>query len=253
MPRAERSAFAVVMTLLMSTTLFAPACLATKNSGPDGSSCSSGDDCKSKACREGQCGGSSCHPAGGTSSDCSEGWLCKHHEPDPISGFFGSSGSDSCSPTCGHCPEHWSCADGAKPGTICTYDYSWSYPKVVIDQPAHADGGAAVITPNQEVTFHATVSSPSNTDFKSVTWTFEDGPPVTGVEVKHTFPPRGHVEVTTVSVEAIDAQSRSGRATLAITLCGLANDTCDLGPNGEDTSCCGGLHCVTDQGNARCK
>jgi hypothetical protein len=253
MPEAERRTFVAVVSLLAGALLFAPACLATKNAGPDGSSCSASDDCKSKSCQQGQCSGSSCHPAGGPSTDCSEGWLCKHYDADAISSFFGASGSDSCAPTCGHCPEHWSCTDGARPGTICTYDYTWQNPKVVIDQPVHPDGGAAVVTPNQEVKFHATVSSPSHTDFKSVTWTFADTPAVTGVEAKHTFPPTGAVNVTTVSVEAVDMQYRSTRATVTITVCGLAGDQCGLGTTEDFKTCCGGLSCVYDQGNARCQ
>src|SRR5262245_37159358 len=76
----------------------------------DGASCEKNDECKSGVCREGFCSGSKCKTS--DSSSCGSGWKCVHSSPDPISGFFGASGSDSCRPLCGNCPGNMYCEKG---------------------------------------------------------------------------------------------------------------------------------------------
>src|SRR5215470_11633960 len=116
------------------------ACL-TKSS--DGGSCSSGSDCKSGRCTpDGVCGGSDC--SCGTekcttdpSSDCESGWLCAHYAADPITGFFGASGGNACTPTCGSCPAGTYCAEGGQPGkTLCSSGKQ--PPAVTIEGPSEA-------------------------------------------------------------------------------------------------------------------
>jgi hypothetical protein len=105
------------LVALVSVVL-AAACL-PKTDQADGSSCAKDSECKSSRCFEGFCAGSSCKPS--DSSSCEEGWKCTHSGPDPITGFFGSDGSDTCSPTCGHCPGNSHCPKDAPAGAICSF------------------------------------------------------------------------------------------------------------------------------------
>jgi hypothetical protein len=105
------------LAALVSVAL-AAACL-PKTDQADGSSCAKDSECKSSRCFDGFCAGSRCKPS--DSSSCDEGWKCVHSAPDPITGFFGSDGSDTCSPTCGHCPGNSHCPKDAPAGAICSF------------------------------------------------------------------------------------------------------------------------------------
>lgn len=109
------------MTLAWScvfVAMVAPGCLLL-SPGADGESCVESRDCDSSNCNQGYCGGSDCSEDDGV---CREGWKCTHFGADPITGFFGNDGSDTCVATCGHCPGNTYCPDDGIAGqTTCTY------------------------------------------------------------------------------------------------------------------------------------
>ena len=106
-----------VLAALVSVVL-AAACL-PKTDQDDGSSCTDDKECKSSRCFDGFCAGSSCKPS--DSSSCDDGWKCTHNSPDAITGFFGNDGSDTCKPTCGHCPGNAFCPKDAPDGSLCRF------------------------------------------------------------------------------------------------------------------------------------
>jgi hypothetical protein len=123
------------------------ACVLPKTNGADGSECSKDDECKSNRCNDGYCSGSSCEKAGSTEG-CDDGWKCVHHDADPITGFFGNDGSDTCQPTCGHCPGNYHCPKEAPAGTQCSYgraplEITITAEKAIIGRPVKIIASAA--------------------------------------------------------------------------------------------------------------
>ncbi len=140
---ASAGAWTVVSLVVLST-----ACLLPVTDRVDGASCADDDECKSHRCNEGYCGGSSCKP--NDASTCDGGWKCIHSDPDPISGFFGADGSDTCRPTCGHCPGNMYCEKGGTDGTtLCSFgkaplELGVQLPQAITGRPARI---VAVATP----------------------------------------------------------------------------------------------------------
>lgn len=106
-----RFALATLVSVLLA------ACFLPKTNQSDGSSCSKDDECKSHRCFEGFCSGSECKL--NDSSSCDDGWKCTHNEPGAVSEFFGSNGSETCKPTCGHCPGNMHCPKDAPAAAVC--------------------------------------------------------------------------------------------------------------------------------------
>jgi hypothetical protein len=108
-----RLAIATFVSVLLA------ACFIPTTNQADGSACSKDDECKSHRCHDGFCGGSSCKL--NDASSCDDGWKCTHNAPDPITGFFGNDGSETCQATCGHCPGNAHCPKDAPPGALCSF------------------------------------------------------------------------------------------------------------------------------------
>lgn len=235
----------------------------------DGEACGSNSDCKSGGCGSGgtclgsscQCPGGGCGALGSPSSACQPGWVCVHHSADPLSSLFGATGSESCIATCGSCPAHHVCADGAHSqggaggddaGTkaLCTYDASWDLPQIVVDQPDVGDAGQLVVRAGEPVTFHAAVTSPVGASIQSIEWTF-DAEAAEGESVTRTFPPStfgktGH----SVTVVATDARAKQGSAQFAVLVCGGMGVACSPTALPEDEGCCAGLRCQPAAGGS---
>lgn len=110
---------ALLASVVAVTLCISSACSLVPAERADGSECSDDKGCKSGRCRDGYCAGSSC---GGKSSACDSGWKCVHSDADPITGFFGNDGSDTCQPTCGSCPGNRHCTEQDTPGeTLCRH------------------------------------------------------------------------------------------------------------------------------------
>src|SRR5688572_5702235 len=138
------------LAALLSVVL-AGACL-PKTDQADGSSCSDDDECNSHRCFEGFCSGSKCKPS--DASSCLEGWKCTHNDADPITGFFGNDGSDTCKPTCGHCPGNAHCPKDAPAGALCQFgkaplELSVAVENAIVGRPvkftAKAANGAVLV------------------------------------------------------------------------------------------------------------
>ncbi len=219
----------------VAVAIIAACTLATK--GDDGGSCSSDEGCKSGTCYEGACAGSTCGcsgtcPAeGGPSSDCSSGWVCVYYPPDAITGFFGASGESKCAPTCGHCPEHWSCTDGA---TLCSYDSSWTSPQVTIDGPTMGIAG-------ESLAFHADATSAVGAKIVTYAWSFDSSDMATpqSADATHVFAYAGEytVQVLVTDDGSGSPHSPNGSAMIEVTICAPAGQSCV-----DSSSCCGARH-----------
>lgn len=107
------------LAFVTSVSVLLAACILPKTNEADGSACSKDNECKSHRCFEGYCAGSDCKLS--DASTCGEGWKCIHHDADPITGYFGNDGTETCQPTCGHCPGNTYCPKDSPSGAMCTY------------------------------------------------------------------------------------------------------------------------------------
>ena len=107
---------AVVLLAISMGGTFLLGCTAS-----DGEACEADDECSSEYCLSGYCAGSEC----GETSDCEDGWSCRHVDPNiaaeigaEVINYFGGDvepeGYYRCFATCGHCPASHHCTDGAE-------------------------------------------------------------------------------------------------------------------------------------------
>ena len=213
----------------LATVVLAAACL-PKTDQDDGASCAEDKECKSGRCFEGFCAGSDCRP--NDSSSCDEGWKCTHNSPDPITGFFGNDGSDTCKPTCGHCPGNAFCPKDAPEGSLCRFGKEPLELEVKIE-------GAIVGRP---VTFTASAKNGTGR-LAECDWNVGDGQgseTTTGAVLVRTLREAGPHRLT---VSCRDDAGAAGRATTNFTIaCIPSGDACNEGLCCAETNdrCVGG-------------
>lgn len=213
----------VVAAIAISSFGLAEACVLAPTNLADGAPCETDDECKSHGCYQGSCRGSSCNTK--DASSCAPGWKCIHTDADPITAFFGATGSTTCHPLCGSCPSGMFCRkeDAAKPGTLCSY----GKPPLEISVPA----ARGVV--GQPLRLTAVVAAPAGR-IASCTWRVSDGssPEMNGgLEITRTFQ-EGGAEYS-VDVSCTDDGGRSGEAEGRATIdCQALGSACD------PTYCC---------------
>jgi hypothetical protein len=228
-----------VAFVVLSTACFLPV-----TNQVDGAACEDESECQSGRCDQGFCSGSSCKL--NDASTCNDGWKCIHSGPDPISGFFGADGSDTCRATCGHCPGNMHCAKGGKDGeTLCTFgkaplELSVQHPNAVAGQP---------------VRLTAVATAPSGRLVKCE-WSTGDAKPsavTNGPELTHVFDndTLGRQPQTfPIQVRCTDDGGRTGSVDAAIEVgCQPSVGAC------VPSLCCAdrGFHCLASGGGAVCR
>lgn len=197
----------------------APGCLLL-TPGADGESCIESRDCDSGNCNQGFCGGSDCSEDEGI---CRDGWICTHHDADPISGFFGADGSDRCSATCGHCVGNTHCAEGGiRDETLCTFGKA---PLVL-----QLSDSTAVVGQSTKLI----VMAKDGSLLSECTWNLGETAPVVtaGGVVEHVF---RNGQTIRVGVSCTDLDERTGQIdALVVVSCQAVGSACD------PTLCCEG-------------
>jgi len=162
--------------------------LVDANNAAAGASCSEDDDCKSKRCFEGFCGGDRCDLSD-SSSSCDSGWKCTHTSADAVSAFFGSNGSTTCKPLCGHCPGNMHCdtTQGAPtPDQLCV---NGKPPLDGLTITVKNENQPGTFIVGRPLTFVATAAAGAQ-PIKECTWQMADGKgevKSTGPEIENVF------------------------------------------------------------------
>lgn len=207
----------------------------------DGEPCERGDQCRSKRCVAGICGGSSCgcggafwdpcSHSGEVSDDCEPGWLCAGQ---PQTAYK----TGVCGIPCSHgCPAGWGCG-----GRFCTPPPP--------PQPTVSAGGPYETPVGEPVTLTATASSP-NGAIVSYEWSVGTGTPLKGQTVTHTFT---EAAIYTIGVYVVDEAGEDAEGTAQVTVCLPQGAACYSGGAGGD-NCCGTLSCApsADGGPGSCQ
>lgn len=189
------------MVALMACTFLTPK--------SDGSACGSNDDCRSKICTTGYCGGSNCKRDG----DCESGWTCHYDD-----GILGIGSSQRCEGPCSQCAAGTSCPKGGSPNGPCIDPR----PHVVIDQPTHDDGGVLKIPYGRPITFHATATSPTGS---KITFEWSAGPQLAQGETA-TFTFATSNGISGVSVTATDDNGTTAADRVSVQFCAPTDPGC---------------------------
>ena len=213
----------------------AQACVLPPTNQADGASCSENKECKSGRCFEGYCSGSDCED---NKSVCAAGWKCIHSKPDPISGFFGADGSDTCRATCGSCPGNQYCEKDGKNGeTLCSFGQP---PLEIAINPKEAFTG-------QPVKISASANGVTLTTCR---WEFGDGGQAessNATEVTRTFKNAGTPWIR-VSCEGEGKRNGSGESNIEVK-CQPSGAECAVGFCCSDAS----LVCLSSGAGNQCR
>jgi hypothetical protein len=236
----ERTAWLWRAGVLLLLVPLVDGCIFPVTNQADGESCGDNGECKSGRCNQGFCAGGSCKLS--DPSSCDDGWKCTHSDPDAISGFFGSNGSDTCKPTCGHCPGNMHCTKDQPSGSICMFG------KAPLELSLAIPPGTLVGAPVEIV---ASAAPPSGR-LVECHWEFGDGKPVTtpNGQVTHRFSADAAREYT-IAARCKDDGGRSGGAEAKVPVSCLPS-----GAACAPTECCAEpkARCLEDPaGGLRCR
>jgi len=254
----------VVFSFVVFASWLMPACLVPledpfeeedKSGAADGAECQTDEDCKSRGCLYSKlCAPSFCNcpsddcPAGGqASNDCGDNAVCVYYEDifESVGEVFNvehDMNGGYCRPLCEKgCPEHFICSSD---GRFCEADPYWAYPNPTITWSGPvsgtSSGNAQMISAQVEydvpITLMGSGSSPLGQEL-TLEWTINASQMETkSIGGSAQIVVESGLNTARAELHAIDADGRSGIATVIFEGCFSPGDPCGY----EGSGCCNG-------------